>query len=421
MADFKKMSVQSLRELARKVIGPGHTRLKTKTELVKALEEAGAAPEKETARARVRAAATRAAEATGKAVRAAKEAAGKAAGKAAERASKVATGKAAKVAAVGTAAAGAVAGAKAASKPPGKKGAAGKVAKAAAAMAGAAVGAAVGAAAGLKGKAKAVAAGRTRRGGTNGPDPEGYFVARVRGEDAVRHAPHPMREDAEDTAFEEEGEAPTEFDEGLGDLPTSYGEDAFVALARDPRTLYFYWDHSGATVNGNLADLDHPRVQLWVFARAGAGWERIRVLEFALESRGYYVHDLEPGRLYRAEIHAIDRLGRERLIGHGSNEIGLPPIGPSPIVDDRFIRIPWDVPLGRLLGPGHVGGPFSEEARAMLARLSDWSRFTSKATWGGSAGAPGDRPSSPTSAPSSPGSAPTSPTSPAGPFGSGEP
>jgi hypothetical protein len=400
MPDFKKMTVQSLRELARKVIGPGHTRLKTKTELVNALEEAGAAPQKETAGSRVRAAANRAAEATGKAVRAAKAAAGKAA----ERASKVATGKAPKAGAAG----GAAAGVKAASRPPAKKkGGAGKVAKAAAAVAGAAVGAAVGAAAGLKGKAKAaVAASRARRAGANGPDPEGYFVARVRGEDAARHAPHPMREDAEDTAFEEEGEAPTAFDEGLGDLPTSYGEDAFVALARDPRTLYLYWDHSGPTVNGSLADLDHPRVQLWVFARVGAGWERVRVLEFALESRGYYVHDLEPGRLYRAEIHVVDRLGRERLIGHGSNEIGLPPLGPSPIVDDRFIRIPWDVPLGRLLGPGHEGGPFSEEARAMLARLSDWSRFTSKATWGGSAGAPGDRPSSP--------------SSPGGPFGSRE-
>jgi hypothetical protein len=84
----------------------------------------------------------------------------------------------------------------------------------------------------------------------------------------------------------------------------------------------------------------------------------------------------------------------------------LPPLGPSPIIDDRFIRIPWDLPLGRLLGPGHAGGPFSEEARALLARLSDWSRFAVRgAAGGGSAGGIGGR--SGASWPTSP--APTSP------------
>ncbi|HYG67072.1 MAG TPA: DUF4912 domain-containing protein, partial [Anaeromyxobacteraceae bacterium] len=40
MADLRKMTVQSLRELARKVLGPGYSRLKTKGELVAALEQA---------------------------------------------------------------------------------------------------------------------------------------------------------------------------------------------------------------------------------------------------------------------------------------------------------------------------------------------------------------------------------------------
>jgi uncharacterized protein len=472
MPDFKKMSVESLRELARKVIGPGHTRLKTKTELVNALEAANsskatrpsaketpvketrarattgkasgkpasakAAPakaastkaastktassktassktasSKEAPLARVKAAATRAAEATGKAVRAATAAAGKVA----EEAGKVAAGKAGKVAA----AVGAVTGAKAERSRAAKK--PGKVAAAAAAVAGAAVEAA----AGLRKKGKAAAekvraAGSSRGPRSSGPDPEGYFVARVRGEDAVRAAPHPMQEDSEeDGVYEEPVQVGTQFDEGLGDLPPGYGDDAFIALPRDPRTLYVYWDHATPTVEGGFSGLEAPRAQLWLFARTGADWERVRVLDFALESRGYYLHDLEPGRVYRVEIHAIDRQGRGRRVGPPSNEMGLPPVGPSQIVDDRFIRIPWDVPFGRLLGPGHAGGPFSDEARALLARLSDWSRFTSKAVWGGSAGTPGDRPSSPTSAPSSPGAAPTSPapTSPGGPFGPG--
>src|SRR4051794_20762799 len=67
MPDFKKMNVQRLRELARKALGPGSSRLKTKTELVNALEEAGATPGSKGAAvekpaARVRAAAARAGE-----------------------------------------------------------------------------------------------------------------------------------------------------------------------------------------------------------------------------------------------------------------------------------------------------------------------------------------------------------------------
>src|SRR5512139_618228 len=46
MADLRKMTVEGLRELARKVLGPGHTRLKTKGELLAALEGAGKEPAK---------------------------------------------------------------------------------------------------------------------------------------------------------------------------------------------------------------------------------------------------------------------------------------------------------------------------------------------------------------------------------------
>ncbi len=378
MPDFKKMTVERLRELARKALGPGQSRLKTKADLVRALQDAEApAPGPKPSQA----AATRAAAATGKAVRAAKGAvrdAGKAAREGARRVARA--GKAA----AGGAAEGAKAGAKVARA---RKG--GKLAKAAAAAAGAVAGAA--------------AAARRTRGAVEdaGPDAEGYFVARVRGEDAVRDAPHPMCEAGSDAPqrFQEGVGAPVH-DEGLGELPPGYGDDAFVALPRDPRTLFVYWDLSGETAARGFEGIEGPHAQLWVFARAGGGWERLRSVDFALESRGYYVHDLEPGRTYRAEIHAVGRGGADRLVGKPSNEVTLPPVGPSPVVDDRFIRIPWEMPLGRLLGPGHAGGPFSDEARALLARLSDWSRFGGK-TWGGSAGGRG-APSSPTSSASSP-------------------
>jgi hypothetical protein len=204
-------------------------------------------------------------------------------------------------------------------------------------------------------------------------DPAGFFVARVCGEEAVRDAPHPMVEAASDTgAWVPEGvpRSPPH-DERLGELPWGYGDDVMVALARDPRSLYLYWDHAGRTLHRGFEGLDHPRVQLWLFAQDGAGWDRIRVLDLALESRGYYVHDLDPGRTYRAEIHAVDGAGRERILGHSSNEISLPAAGPSPLVDDRFVRLPWDEPLGDPLGPGHPRPGFPDEDREALARLSD--------------------------------------------------
>ncbi len=237
-----------------------------------------------------------------------------------------------------------------------------------------------------------------------GVDPEAYFVARVRGEEAARTAPHPMTEGALEARSpagpRQVGQPETGWEEGLGELPWGYGDDVLVALPRDPRTLFLYWDFTATAVAQAFAGLEGSRVQLWVFARgAGGALERARTLDFALESRGFYVHDLEPGRAYLAEVHAVDAAGRERRLGRPSNEVALPPVGPSSLVDDRFALIPWELPLSRWLKEVRRGGPFSEELRALLARLSDWSRFGGR-FWGGSAGGMGGRPSSPLAGPS---------------------
>jgi len=217
--------------------------------------------------------------------------------------------------------------------------------------------------------------GPSRPPAVEGLDPDGYFVARVRGEEAARRAPHPMTEGEEredPMALRALAEVPVPADdEGLGDLPWSYGEDVFVGLPRDPRTMFFYWDHSEETRKTGFEWLDRPRAQLRVLALRGDGeWETVRVAEFALESRGFYVHDLEPGRTYRGVIVAVSVDGRERLVGEPSNEVALPSSGPSPVVDDRYATIPWDLPLDGTLREARIAGAFPEEIRAMLARLS---------------------------------------------------
>jgi uncharacterized protein len=202
-------------------------------------------------------------------------------------------------------------------------------------------------------------------------DPEGYFVARVRGEDAVREAPHPMLDVA---GFEEASPAPSAFEEDLGELPATYREDALMVMPRDPHTLYVYWDYAPATRDAAFAGLSGAKAQLWLFAK-GAGWERVQAVDFAFEAHGWYLHGLEPGRQYRVEIHVVDGHGADRLLPQVSNAVALPPLGPSEVLDDRFVEIPFEAPLPKQVGPGHEGGPFSEELRTLLARLSDWARF----------------------------------------------
>jgi len=362
------MTVQALRDRARKALGRGHSKLKTKRELIEALEAA----QKKVAGAAEKAA-TKVKEATGRTARAAEKLVESVRGRARRKG-----GGDRKAAAAG---------------------------------------------AGRGGARRAPEERRSER----EPDPEGYIVARVAGEAAARGAPRPMTESAIDAQRPAPGasaparasgpaQAP-ERDEGLADLPRAYGDDVLVALPRDPTTLFFYWDHGQETLRGAWQGLEGARPQLWIFVREASGaWTRLRTLDFALESRSYYVHDLEPGRVYRAEIHVVDRGGKDKILPRASNEMMLPQVGPSPVIDDRFMRILWGDPLQRLLRETKPGGAFPEEVRAQLARLSDWSRFQSTVGGGGQsagggaaaggAGGIGGRPSSPwlrpSSAPSSP-------------------
>ena len=374
MADFRKMTVEALRRAAARLLGRGRSRLRTRRALVEALEAAAKggkarkAGERSGAPARKRKRqAARPARAGARPVRAS--------GKAGGRAGRKAAG-------------GARPGPQAGKRPGRAQGRGGRGGKAARAA-----------------RTPAAAPLLPR------PDPEGHFVARVRGEEEARRAPHPMTEAAVESegpsALRALGDAaaagagPAD-EEGLGDLPWSYQDDVLVALPRDPRTLFLYWDHAQRTLEEAFDGLEEAAAQLWLFALGEGGeWERLRAVDFALESRSHYLHGLEPGRTYRAEIHLVDQEGRTRLLARASNEVRLPNLGPSPVVDDRFARIPWDLPLARWLRELWPGGPFSEEARALFSSLSDWSRFAGRA-WSGSAGGQGGRPFSPAGGPSSP-------------------
>ncbi|NOK14356.1 DUF4912 domain-containing protein [Corallococcus exercitus] len=161
---------------------------------------------------------------------------------------------------------------------------------------------------------------------------EGFFVTKMAGEKEARR--HHLLE--EQTPRLPPADASPERDEHLGMLPLDYQDDAMVLLARDPHTLFVFWDFSDASRNRALDDLPSPRAVMKVFDGEGVS----REVDFALESRSFYLQGMTPGRTYRVEAHFVGSDGRSRRIGHSSNRATLPPAGPSEDTSIRFLRMP---------------------------------------------------------------------------------
>jgi hypothetical protein len=161
---------------------------------------------------------------------------------------------------------------------------------------------------------------------------EGFFVARVAGE----------RELWLHHLTESQGHLPREalgspdYDERLGELPLDYEDDAMLLLPRDPHTLFLLWDFRHVARERALDGLQSPRAVLRLYE----GDALVRVVDFALESRSFYLHGLSAGRHYRVEAHFVGGDGRSRRIGHSSNRVFLPPAGPSADTSVRFLRMP---------------------------------------------------------------------------------
>jgi hypothetical protein len=162
---------------------------------------------------------------------------------------------------------------------------------------------------------------------------EGFFVARVAGEhELLRHhlteaQHHPPREALDAPGYKER----------LGGLPMDYGDDTVLLLPRDPYTLFLFWDFSAAARQRALEGLESPRAVLRVYDNKDI---LLRVIDVALESRSYYIHGMPPGHPYRVEVHFFGSNGRSRRIGHSSNRVTLPPVGPSADTSVRFMRLP---------------------------------------------------------------------------------
>ncbi|MBZ4415921.1 DUF4912 domain-containing protein [Myxococcus sp. RHST-1-4] len=160
---------------------------------------------------------------------------------------------------------------------------------------------------------------------------EGFFVARVAGEDEARRH-HMVGESQRPPSSNHLAE----YDEGLGELPAGYQDDGALLLPKDPHTLFVSWDFSSAAKSRAMRGLESPRAVLRVFD----GEKLAREQDCMLEMHGFYIHGLQPGRPYRVEVHFVGRDGRSRRIGQSSNRVALPPIGTSTDHTVRFLRVP---------------------------------------------------------------------------------
>jgi hypothetical protein len=168
-------------------------------------------------------------------------------------------------------------------------------------------------------------------------------------------------------------------EEALGELPAAYDDDQVVLLARDPRTLYFFWNFGPA-----LARVGSFGARLWV--KVFEGHALAREEELSPGSPGFYLHDLQPGRTYRVECYVRGGDGRVSPLRAVSNKVQLPAEGPSDQLEVQVMRVPWGAPLapsepvraqpsGDWIDVSPQGLPSSQTPlREPASAAPDWSR-----------------------------------------------
>jgi hypothetical protein len=166
---------------------------------------------------------------------------------------------------------------------------------------------------------------------------EGFFLARMDARDLARRSPPRMGSlKSALSPMSPSGE------EDLGELPAHYPEESLVLLPRDPRSIYFFWDFRPALARGVAAGLPAPRAVVRVLS----GDTLIREQAFSLDSGSFFLSELAPGQTYRVECFVRGADGRTGPLRLVSNEVELPPEGPSPSLDVQVMNVPWNAPLG---------------------------------------------------------------------------
>jgi hypothetical protein len=137
-------------------------------------------------------------------------------------------------------------------------------------------------------------------------------------------------------------------DEGLGDLPTGYGESRIVLMPRDPQWAYAYWDipndhkaelrSQGGT---RLALRFYDVTDMDINTQAPHSLQQYECDEMARE---WYLPIPVSDRDYVTEIGYVCNDGRWLLLAR-SAPVHIPPVYPSDWIEDKFVTVPLDQDL----------------------------------------------------------------------------
>ena len=158
---------------------------------------------------------------------------------------------------------------------------------------------------------------------------------------------------------------PTPHFEFLGDLPESYGTRRLFLTARDPHTLFAYWDFTHEQILQAEKEAVDGKVFLQIFT---PGKERVHQIHVTQGSREWFFPTHRPSTLFQAELGFYRSNGSFHHLAV-SQQVTTPPDCPSANQDIQFVTIPfhysfrqlWDL-VRSLLRPG-------EALAQILARL----------------------------------------------------
>jgi uncharacterized protein len=150
-------------------------------------------------------------------------------------------------------------------------------------------------------------------------------------------------------------------DEGLGDLPSGYGESRIVLLPRDPQWAYAYWDipiehknelryHGGQQLALRIYDVTDINLE----HQSPHSIQEYPIDEMARE---WYLPIPVSDRSYTIDIGYRCGDGRWLVLARSAS-VGIPPVYPSDWIEDIFITVPWEAELAgktfvELVPPSH--------------------------------------------------------------------
>jgi hypothetical protein len=182
------------------------------------------------------------------------------------------------------------------------------------------------------------------------PIEEGFFLA--------AHAPRPARRAAPKTA---EAVRPSP---AAADTRQAPEDDVPHLLARDPTTLFLFWDFRRDLERGAAFGLSAPRVLFRLYD----GEALVRSVEAPLGRRSLYLEGLLPGHLYSVEAWLAGKDGHARPTGRRSAPVRLAPADPSARMDVQLVRVPAEQTLAEGRPLAEVTAP-AGEALGAPARL----------------------------------------------------